>query len=132
MLPATRIYARPDNRERWAKIHGMTDIPGQLGVLTALLLQRGHDPLDELWEPEVLLLILFLGGLVAVVTWLVMRIFPKVRRDEQLEAPRDSAEEILRERFARGEITAEEYQRSIEILRGTTTREAPDDTREDG
>ncbi len=40
--------------------------------------------------------------------------------------------EILRERFARGEITAEEYQRSIEILRGATTREAPDDTREDG
>jgi Short C-terminal domain len=113
-------------------MHGMTDIPGQIGVLTALLLQRGHDPLDDLWEPEVLLLILFLGGLVAVVTWLVVRIFPKVRRDERLEAPRDSAEEILRGRFARGEITAEEYQRSIEILRGTTTREAPDDTREDG
>ena len=68
----------------------------------------------------------------AVVTWLAMRIFPKVRRDEQLETPRDSAEEILRERFARGEITAEEYQRSIEILRGTNTREAPDETREDG
>ena len=113
-------------------MHGMTDIPGQIGVLTALLLQRGHDPLDDLWEPEVLLLILFLGGLVAVVTWLVVRISPKVRRDERLEAPRDSAEEILRERFARGEITAEEYQRSIEILRGATTREAPDDTREDG
>ncbi len=113
-------------------MHGMTDIPGQIGVLAALLLQRGHDPLDDLWEPEVLLLILFLGGLVAIVTWLVVRIFPKVRRDEPLEAPRDSAEEILRERFARGEITAEEYQRSIEILRGATTREAPDDTREDG
>ncbi len=113
-------------------MHGMTDIPRQIVVLTALLLQRGHDPLDDLWEPEVLLLILFLGGLVAVVTWLVVRIFPKVRRDERLEAPRDSAEEILRERFARGEITAEEYQRSIEILRGATTREAPDDTREDG
>jgi hypothetical protein len=113
-------------------MHGMTDIPGQIGVLTALLLQRGHDPLDDLWEPEVLLLILFLGGLVAVVTWLVVRISPKVRRDERLEAPRDSAEEILRERFARGEITAEEYQRSIEILRGATTREGPDDTQEDG
>jgi hypothetical protein len=113
-------------------MHGMTDTPGLIGVLAALLLQRGHDPLDDLWEPEVLLLILFLGGLVAVVTWLVVRIFPKVRRDERLEAPRDSAEEILRERFARGEITAEEYQRSIEILRGATTREAPDDTQEDG
>lgn len=105
-------------------MYGMTDILGQLGVLATLLLQGGHDPLDELWEPEVLLLILFLGGLVAVVTWLVVRIFPKVRRDERLEAPRDSAEEILRERFARGEITAEEFQRSIEILR--------DGNREDG
>lgn len=110
----------------------MTDILGQIEVLAALLLQRGRDPLDELWEPEVLLLILFLGGLVAVVTWLVVRIFPKVRGDERPEAPRDSAEEILRERFARGEITAEEFQRSIEILRGTTAREAPDGNREDG
>lgn len=132
MDTATRIHAGPDNRERWTTLHGMTDILGQIGVLAVLLLQRGHDPLDALWEPEVLLLILFLGGLVAVVTWLVVRIFPKVRRDERLEAPRDSAEEILRERFARGEITAEEYQRSIKILRGATTRKAPDDTREDG
>jgi uncharacterized membrane protein len=113
-------------------MYGMTAIIGETGALVTLLLQRSHGPLDELWEPEVLLLILFLGGLVAVVTWLVVRIFPKVRRDERLEAPRDSAEEILRERFARGEITAEEYQRSIEILRGATTREAPDDTQEDG
>src|SRR5918999_2333468 len=111
---------------------GTTDILGQIGVLVTLLLQRGRDPLDELWEPEVLLLILFLGGLVTVVTWLVERIFPKVRRDERLEAPRDSAEEILRERFARSEITAEEFQRSIEILRGGTTREARDGDRESG
>jgi putative membrane protein len=110
----------------------MTNIPGEIRVLAALLLQRGHDPLDELWEPEVLLLILFLGGLVAVVTWLVVRIFPRVRRDEQLDTPRDSAEEILRERFARGEITAEEYQKSIEILRGENAREVRDGNREDG
>jgi uncharacterized membrane protein len=113
-------------------MYGMTDILGETGILAILLLQRGHGPLDELWEPEVLLLILFLGGLVAVVTWLVMRIFPKVRGDERMETPRDSAEEILRERFARGEITAEEFQRSIEILRGGTTRQASDDIREDG
>jgi H+/Cl- antiporter ClcA len=113
-------------------MYGMTDILGEGGVLVTLLLQRGRGSLDELWEPEVLLLIAFLGGLVAVVVWLVVRVFPKVRRDEQMGTPRDSAEEILRERFARGEITAEEYQRSMEILRGVATREAPDDTREDG
>jgi putative membrane protein len=109
-------------------MYGMTDILGEREVLVTLLLQRGHGSLEELWEPEVLLLIAFLGGLVAVVVWLVVRVFPKVRRDEQLGTPRDSAEEILRERFARGEITAEEYQRSIEILRGVTTWEASDDT----
>lgn len=99
-------------------MHGMTDILGQVGIPVALLLQRGHDPREDLWEPEVLLLILFLGGLVAVVAWLVVRIVPRFRGDERPEAPRDSAEEILRERFARGEISAEEFQRSIEILRG--------------
>ena len=113
-------------------MHSMTDVLEEIGVLATVLLQGSHGPLDELWEPEVLLLILFLGGLVAVVTWLVVRIVPQVRRDERLEAPRDSAEEILRERFARGEITAEEFQRSIEILRGETAREAPYDNREDG
>jgi hypothetical protein len=110
----------------------MTGILGQIGVLAVLLLQHGHDPLDELWDPEFILLIVFLGGLVAAVVWLGVRIFPKVRRDERLEAPRDSAEEILRERFARGEITAEEYQRAIEILRGENAREVPDDTQEPG
>jgi putative membrane protein len=113
-------------------MYGLTDILGETGILAILLLQRGHGPLDELWEPEVLLLILFLGGLVAVVTWLVVRIFPKVRGDERPEAPRDSAEEILRERFARGEITAEEFQRSIEILRGENAREVREGNREDG
>jgi putative membrane protein len=130
--PAIRVDARPDDRERWTTMHGITDILGETGVLATLLLQRGDGPLDELWEPEVLLLIVFLGGLVAVVVWLGVRIFPKVRRDERLEAPRDSAEEILRERFARGEITVKEYQRSIKILRGENAREVPDDTQEDG
>ena len=113
-------------------MHSMTDVLGETRVLATVLLQGSHGPLDELWEPEVLLFILFLGGLVAVVTWLVVRIFPKVRRDERLEAPRDSAEEILRERFARGEITVEEFQRSIEILRGGTAREVRDGDRENG
>ena len=113
-------------------MHGMTDILGETGVFATLLLQRGPSPRDELWEPEVLLLILFLGGLVAVVTWLVVRIFPRVRGDERTETPRDSAEEILRERFARGEISAEEFQRSVEILRGVTARGIRDGNREDG
>jgi hypothetical protein len=65
----------------------MTGILGQIGVLAVLLLQHGHDPLDELWDPEFILLIVFLGGLVAAVVWLGVRIFPKVRRDERRERP---------------------------------------------
>src|SRR3954462_11894269 len=114
-------------------MHGMIAVLGHIGVLAALLLQHGpHDPLDELWDPEFILLIVFLGGLISAVVWLGVRIFPKVRGDEHPEPPRDSAEEILRERFARGEITAEEYQRAIDILRGKNTREVPHDSQELG
>jgi putative membrane protein len=119
-------------------MHVMTGWLGQIGILAALVLQRGPDSLERgdhlggLWEPEILLLILFLGGLVAVVTWLVVRLFPTVRGDERPEAPRDSAEEILRERFARGEISAEEFQRAIEILRDATIRRVRSGDHEDG
>ncbi len=94
MALVARIHARSDDRKRLITMRVMTNALGEIGAFAALLLQDGggkggHGPLGELWEPEVLLLILFLGGLVAVVTWLVMRIFPKVRRNERLEAPRD-------------------------------------------
>jgi len=52
----------------------------------------------------------------------VRHVFPRRSEDDRLEAPRDSAEEILRERFARGDISAEEYERAVEILRGGTAR----------
>lgn len=59
--------------------------------------------------------ILVLAGLLAVAAWGVTRILPS-RRGERA----GSAEEILRERFARGEISAEEYVQSYEVLRETT------------
>ncbi len=49
-----------------------------------------------------------------------MRLFPNRGGSERHGARVDSAEEILRERFARGEIDAEEYERSLEVLRGKT------------
>lgn len=62
--------------------------------------------------------LLFWGGLLAVIVWAVMRIFPNRRADDgRPETRKDSAEEILRERFARGEMDAEEYERSLEVLR---------------
>jgi uncharacterized membrane protein len=50
-------------------------------------------------------------GLLALIAWGVSRILSGRQGGE------DSAEEILRQRFARGEINAEEYERSYEILR---------------
>jgi putative membrane protein len=115
-------------------MYGMTYASGTIGMLVTLLFQGGHE--HEMgggfWELWFLLPILFWGGLVVLIAWLVVRIFPKVRGDERPGAPRDSAEEILRERFARGEITAEEYEKSLEILRGGTVRSTPeDDAQED-
>jgi uncharacterized membrane protein len=101
-----------------------------LGVLVPLLFQGGHDwggpdTTGSFWGPWILFPILFWGGIVFLIAWAVARIFPKGRGDDRPEAPRDSAEEILRQRFARGEINAEEYERSLEILRGGTTRRTP-------
>ena len=61
-----------------------------------------------------LLPILFWAGLLALIAWAVVRIFPANRTRDQHH---DSAEDILRERFARGEIDRDEYGRGLETLR---------------
>ena len=67
---------------------------------------------------------LFWVGLLAFIAWILTRLFPRRRgRDGEAASPRDSAEEILRERFARGEVSEGEYLRALEILRGETRRE---------
>lgn len=67
----------------------------------------------------VLLPLLFWGGLLALAAWALIRIFPiRGGGDGGSNFREESAEEILRKRFARGEIDAEEYERSLEILKG--------------
>lgn len=66
--------------------------------------------------------ILVLAGLLAVAAWGVSRLLPS-RRSEWAS----SAEEILRERFARGEISAEEYLKSYEVLHETPSRRSYED-----
>ena len=95
-------------------------------MLAPLLIQdgppwAGHDG-GAFWGPWMLIPFLFWGGLLILIAWVVRRVFPRRSEDDRLEAPRDSAEEILRERFARGDISAEEYERALEILRGGTAR----------
>jgi hypothetical protein len=66
--------------------------------------------------------ILVLAGLLAVAAWGVTRLLPP-RRGE----PARSAEEILRERFARGEISAEEYVKSYQVLHETPSQRSYED-----
>jgi uncharacterized membrane protein len=54
-----------------------------------------------------------------LVLWAVFKVLPSPWPDRG----EDSAEETLRQRFARGEIDAEEYQRSLEVLRNERVSE---------
>lgn len=62
--------------------------------------------------------LLFWGGLLAAIVWAIARVFPDRRQDRPPETSGDRAEEVLRERFARGEVDADEYERSLAVLRG--------------
>jgi uncharacterized membrane protein len=62
-----------------------------------------------------ILLLVVLG----VVIFALIKVFPDWQDRLGLDNRReDSAEETLRQRFARGEIDAEDYERSLEVLRG--------------
>lgn len=52
--------------------------------------------------------------IIAVVVWLALRAAPASRGAGEV---RLAPEEILRERYARGEIDTEEFQRRLEVLR---------------
>lgn len=58
----------------------------------------------------------FWVALIALVVWAVAALFPRGRSDDG--ARRDSPEDILDRRYARGELDAEEYRRMREALRG--------------
>jgi len=70
--------------------------------------------MHDLIEGGITVLVLAgLLALLAVAAWGVTRLLPSRR------GGLGSAEEILRERFARGEISAEEYVKSYEVLHET-------------
>ena len=61
-----------------------------------------------------ILLLVVLG----VVVFALIKVFPDWQDRVGLNNRReDSAEDTLRQRFARGEIDAQEYERSLEVLR---------------
>jgi putative membrane protein len=63
------------------------------------------------WWTMALWLALLLAGVVIIV-WLLVR----AGRERGPERPADSPEEILRRRFAAGDIDAEEYDRRLAVL----------------
>lgn len=59
---------------------------------------------------------LFLIGLIALAIWAITRIFPS-EQPPPADSHEASAEETLRQRYARGEIGEDEYERSRKVLR---------------
>lgn len=78
-----------------------------------------------------LLNVLLLVGLLAFVAWVAVRVVPNKRLGDRSFGTRtDAAEEVLRQRFARGELDAEEYERSLKTLRGEPHRNYEDYVRD--
>ena len=61
--------------------------------------------------------------LVVLAFWAISRMFPDWQDRIAPQRREDSAEETLRQRFASGEIDAEEYERSLEILQSAKVSE---------
>ena len=91
-------------------LFGSGSMMGQGGMMDG-----GWGVLSILW---LLVPPLFLVGLLAVIVWAVVQITAN-RQGGGAEgrAGANSAEEVLRQRFARGEIDAEEYEERRRVLR---------------
>ncbi|MGB3682532.1 MAG: hypothetical protein WA990_08595 [Rubrobacteraceae bacterium] len=67
--------------------------------------------------------IIFLLLIVALVVWVLVRVLPNQGGSNDDSRPdQSSAEDILKDRFARGQIDAEEYEDSLATLRGERTQ----------
>ena len=84
-----------------------------------------HGPYGE-WSgppgPFIFLPFLFSALLVALLAWVAFRFLQRRRGGDAPGPHGDRAEEILRQRFARGETTDEEYERSMQALRREGSR----------
>lgn len=70
------------------------------------------------WVAMSAMMILFWGGLIALVVWVVRTL----RSDRSQEHnPAGRADKLLAERFARGEIDSEEFSRNRDLLHGGGT-----------
>ena len=79
------------------------------------------------WWPVMLVRLLLWGVFLSLLVWFAVRVFSRGRGDTPPGATKDSAGEILRERFARGDISAEEYEKSMRALRETAPQKDYED-----
>lgn len=61
-----------------------------------------------------LMMIVFWGAVIGLIVWGIRSVFPPATRP-----PTESATEILRRRYAVGEISETEYQQAMELLTAT-------------
>jgi putative membrane protein len=86
------------------------------------MMDSGWGVLGLVW---MLVPLLFWGGLIAVIVWAVTRVAASRHDDAILGCEERSAEEILRQRSARGEINAEEYEERRRVLNESRRGEVP-------
>jgi putative membrane protein len=68
-----------------------------------------------------LLMVLVWGGLLALGIWLVGVLFPRAGRQQPVDETTMSARQILDRRYARGELSREQYQVMVRDLTQKTT-----------
>jgi putative membrane protein len=68
------------------------------------------------WLVMILMMLVFWGGLIAVIV-LAVRGSLRPARPTDTRGPEPDADELLAERYARGEIDEDEYRRRREVLR---------------
>lgn len=61
-------------------------------------------------------MLLFWGALILLAVWLISALFPNPPRSSANPSPSISAPEILRQRYARGEISTEQYHEMLQTL----------------
>ena len=64
-----------------------------------------------------ILMILFWVGLMLLAVWLAALLFPAVKSGQNYRNdPSPSPPEILKERYAKGELTTEQYREMLEVI----------------
>ena len=78
---------------------------------------NGYGHMSWGWGAGMILMLLLVALVVAIVVLLVRAPEGSGRRDGGPHWGGDQAERLLRERFARGELTEEEFSRALDVLR---------------